>query len=622
MVEEVRVLKGKIEVDHSQVKRGFAAAQATISRGISSLGVSFAAVGTKIAAVGAGVVATVSSIGVAVTKMASDFEQQMSEVRTLMAGISDTEFRKFEDGILSLSRKVGKGTAELSKGLYQVVSAGVDSADQLKVLEAAAKAGAAGLSTTEDAVNLTSAVVKGYGLDWKEAETVLDQAFQTVKLGQTRFDELASKMGLVVPIASKMGVSLEELNGAYATLTGVTGSTAEVTTQLRAIFSSFLRIQSKVGKQVEKLWEERQKALKKGETARVNAIDAEIKKLKDLHRAMDPAQIKANGLATTLDTLTKAAGGNEAKLLDLVGQVEALPAIFALTGAQADNFRKKTEAMGRSAGEMEKAYAEIAKTFRFQWDQLKAELQTLGIEIGRTLLPKVKEIFKSVRGWLKENREEIKEVVQGLIQGVVKLFEGMGAAMKAAWPHIEKAIKWLSEGMKYLPEMIDEAKKALEQFGIDIENAFERAAMHGSTLVKALKQEMYALASVPLKSPLVQKALGLSLPKSLQPYVGQVLGNAYGKPGESIGEWMQGAETREMDRLQRIWREGMSGLSPGTLEMLQGSPAAAAAGAGSTRTLNDHRSVTMNVTTPQDAEELARQVEGRLGRRALMEGGL
>ena len=75
-----------------------------------------------------------------------------------------------------------------------------------------------------------------------------DLAFLTVKLGQTSFPELASSMGQVVPLAATMKVSQEELFGAMATLTGVTGGTAEVTTQLRATMQEFLSPSSQMGK--------------------------------------------------------------------------------------------------------------------------------------------------------------------------------------------------------------------------------------------------------------------------------------------------------------------------------------------------------------------------------------
>ena len=51
----------------------------------------------------------------------------------------------------------------------------------------------------------------------------------------TTFPELAASIGRVVPVAAKMNVAQEELFAGFATLTGVTGSAAEVSTQLAGI---------------------------------------------------------------------------------------------------------------------------------------------------------------------------------------------------------------------------------------------------------------------------------------------------------------------------------------------------------------------------------------------------
>ena len=80
-------------------------------------------------------------------------------------------------------------------------------------------------------------MIRAYGMEWEEVNRVSDIAFQTIKLGQTTMGELASSIGGTVPLAATLGVSLEEVMGAMAALTGVTGTTAEVATQLEGIFT-------------------------------------------------------------------------------------------------------------------------------------------------------------------------------------------------------------------------------------------------------------------------------------------------------------------------------------------------------------------------------------------------
>ena len=81
---------------------------------------------------------------------------------------------------------------------YQVISAFGDTKEVPKQLEATLKAAKAGGASAFDSLNLLSAVTKGYGdTSFEAMMKVSDLAFQTVKLGQTTFPELASSIGRV-----------------------------------------------------------------------------------------------------------------------------------------------------------------------------------------------------------------------------------------------------------------------------------------------------------------------------------------------------------------------------------------------------------------------------------------
>lgn len=124
-----------------------------------------------------------------------------------------------------------------------------------------------------------------------------------------------------------MKVSQEELFGAMATLTGVTGGTAEVTTQLRATMQEFLSPSSQM-----------EKALKKmGYTSGAAALESE-------------------GLGGILTKLKESVKGDEVAFANLFSSIESKNAVLALTGAQADAFAEKTAAMGEAAGETDRAF--------------------------------------------------------------------------------------------------------------------------------------------------------------------------------------------------------------------------------------------------------------------------
>ena len=151
----------------------------------------------------------VAAIGIAAIKASTDFNQSMANVATLIPG-NIKRVEELKDAVQDLSIVTGKSTADIAAGLYQVISAFGDTSDTVKILDINVRAAAAGLATTTDAINLTSAATKGYGdTSEKAVKKAADLAFVTVKLGQTTFPEIAASIGRVIPIAKSMNVSQE-----------------------------------------------------------------------------------------------------------------------------------------------------------------------------------------------------------------------------------------------------------------------------------------------------------------------------------------------------------------------------------------------------------------------------
>jgi hypothetical protein len=188
----------------------------------------------------ASVSAPLLGIGAAAITASTQMNEGLANVASL--GIATDRVLEFKGAMQDMAIEVGKSTEDLSTGVYEVIGTFGDTSETLDVLKINAKAAAAGLATTQDAIKLTSAVTKAYGDTSADAiQKTADLAFQTVNLGVTSFPELAKNMGAVAPIAVALGVTQEELFGQMATLTGVTGNTSEVVTQLRATYQAILR---------------------------------------------------------------------------------------------------------------------------------------------------------------------------------------------------------------------------------------------------------------------------------------------------------------------------------------------------------------------------------------------
>lgn len=350
-----------------------------------------------------GLIGTVTAIGATIyagpVKNAMEWQQQMQNVATLLNG-SDLDIRErvaqLNKEVMNLSNSTGIGTQDLTDGLYQVVSAFGDSADASKQLEIAAKAAKAGGATTTDAINLLSAVTKGYGDTSAEAQQkAADLAFATVKLGQTSFPELASSMGQVIPLASTLGAKQEDLFGAMATLTGITGSTSEVATQLKATMQAFLSPSTAMQKSLEKLG-----------------------------YASGKEMLESEGLQGALEKLKGSVNDDKLAFGNLFSSVEAKNAVLALAGTQADNFTEKTRQMYEATGAAETAFKTATDSAEARMAKAKNSITNLGTVLGSMLLPKVGEVAEKVSNLATKFSEFAQENPQ-VIATVAKVAAGL-----------------------------------------------------------------------------------------------------------------------------------------------------------------------------------------------------
>ncbi|ALY08074.1 tail tape measure protein [Bacillus phage vB_BhaS-171] len=381
-------------------------------------------------AIGAAAAGAAVAIGGVALKSAVDFEKQMANVATLLDGDVKSKISNLGEQVKKLSTDTGTSTELLTDGLYQVISAFGETEDSMKILETASKGAAAGNATVTDSVNLLAAVTKGYGDTSAEAANkASDLAFLTVKLGQTSFPELASSMGKVIPLASTMKVRQEELFGAMATLTGVTGGTAEVTTQLRSTIQGFLQ----PSKDMEKA-------------------------LKGLGYENGQAAIESEGLGGILNKLKDSVGGNEIAFSNLFSSVEAKNAVLALTGAQAENFTEKTKAMENAIGSTNSAFETQQQTVAASMEKIKANINVVAISLGEQLLP----VFQEVLDWILQHMPQIQAFIQ-------QAFDYAGVAIEyftknilpPLWDGISTLIEWIVQLVDYVKTWVGDNKGQL-----------------------------------------------------------------------------------------------------------------------------------------------------------------
>lgn len=275
-------------------------------------------------------------------------------VANTMAGKNAEGFAKLKNQVAELAKNVPVARDELANGLYQVVSNSVPENNWLNFLNKSAKASVGGVADLGETVKVTSTVIKNYGLAWDAAESVQDKIQLTAKNGVTSFEQLAQALPRVTANASTLGVSVDELLASFATLTGVSGNTNEVATQMAAIFTALVKPSSEATEMAEKMGIE-----------------------------FNAASIKAAGglrnFLTQLDASVKeyaAANGvlEQEVYAKLFGSAESLRALTPLTNQLAEKFSENVDAMANSAGTINAAYNEMSSTGSATTQMLKNQL--------------------------------------------------------------------------------------------------------------------------------------------------------------------------------------------------------------------------------------------------------
>lgn len=293
------------------------------------------------------------------------FGREMANISSLIGG-DQLRTRELAADVERMSLQFGRSTTEINDGLYDLIGTLGDSKDATKQLEMAMKLGAAGKGKTAEGLAVLTAVTKAYGdTSLETMQKVSDLASKTVNLGVITLPEMAASIGQVTPLASQLGVSIEEVMANTATLTGVTGSGAEVMTQM----SSAMRALIDRTKPMEAAFQKAFKPL--GITGMKEAVSK-------------------YGLIGVMQMLVNTTDGSMEQINALFGRIEGLKEALSVTGNQAADFREKLKAMGDVAGEVDLQYRAQTTGLGaagFEMDKAKARSDALSRQIGERMTP-------------------------------------------------------------------------------------------------------------------------------------------------------------------------------------------------------------------------------------------
>ena len=289
-------------------------------------------------------------------KEMAKYELELANISTMLDETSMKYMPRYKVELGKLAVKYGEATTTLSKGLYDILSASVNAAEALDVLDVAARAAKAGITDTGKAADILTTIINAYGMSASQAEEISDILFATVKRGKTTFDELASSMGMVVSLSATAGLSIQEVSAALSTMTRAGIGTDMAMTSLRGILTTFLS------------------------PTKQNIIAA-----KELGLELNTNTLRTMGLTGAVGKLS---GASAEQISAIFSNVRALTGLAALLQGTA-GYMIDLEQVTDSAGKTLDAFGKVTDTTTFKLKQLTESWKAMKRAIGEAAQPAV-----------------------------------------------------------------------------------------------------------------------------------------------------------------------------------------------------------------------------------------
>lgn len=359
-----------------------------------------------------GIAALTAFTAAMVIGAAAKFESQLAKIDNLTE-TSTEKTAELGKEILNLSRTIPRSPDELGAGLYQILSSGVNDADEaLELLSISAKASAIGMGDTKDIARTLTGIINSYGKENITAAQAADILTAAVKRGSGEASDFANSLGRVLGLGATVGVEFDDVAASLATLTNRSLDASKAETALLGIFNQILSPSDRA----KEILIEYQTSIE--EVRRVLAEDGVLAMLKFLDVALK---------------------GNIQAFERIFPDVRGLGGALLLMGREGTDAAADLLAVQNSVGILDTAFERASHTFEFQANLLKNQLSIALINIGSYVLPLVTAKLKELLKWVDENQEEIKAFAADLINFATSAISGFVKGLLV----INSALSWI-----------------------------------------------------------------------------------------------------------------------------------------------------------------------------------
>lgn len=354
------------------------------------------AIGTQLSLA---VTVPIVAIGAASTKAFATFDDAMTKSLAIMSDVTPQLRQEMEDLASEMAINGVVSANKLAEAYFFLASAGLDARRSMAALGAVQRFAVAGAFDMATATDLATDAQSALGLTVKDAQRNLENMTRVTDVlvgANTLANATTEQFSLALtsqagPAMKAYGIELEE---------GVAVLAAFADQGIKAqnagnLFSRMLRLMTKGFQDNREVWEQ----------FGINIFDAQGG-LKDLSVIVGDLSDVLNSLSTQ----------NKILALDMLGfQARSQQAILPLLGLQ-DRIAKYNEQLKNMGGITRDVAEKQLASFASQMQIVKNNVVDAGIEIGKLIAPRLKELGSNIKNLTKGFKELNKQTKEAIIR--------------------------------------------------------------------------------------------------------------------------------------------------------------------------------------------------------------
>lgn len=347
-----------------------------------------------------GLTAPILALGEESVRFAVEFEEGIMKMGASL-GQTRGQVDQLRNSVLRMAGETGQGPRELAQDLNSIETAGLRGQAALDVLRVSAKAATVGLGDLKNVSSTLTAAINAYGPGALSAGQATSVLLAAVRESRVSGDEFLSTIRGILPLASNLGVSIDQVAAAMATMTRTGLDAGQASGALRSVFSS----------------------LEKPTTATKKALEEMGLSAADLRE-----ELKERGLLAVLQTLADGFKVNGEALTKVFPNARALAGVLSLLGGDGKNAAAVFKTLaGTTTDTLNKAFEEAASGPGFKFHQAMAELQVVLIRIGDDVLPRILPVVQAFSAGMEALADRVAALTPATQTWIIALAASMAA---------------------------------------------------------------------------------------------------------------------------------------------------------------------------------------------------